>query len=208
MDQYLGSNKLATYLHPNSNGTFLELKNDSIKPPSPNPSTLLQQNPSLIDLRAFNSLYQRLVETAPSSSNTSPHKPFVTSSDLYIRMSPVSQIDYPNPSNGMFIPPSNPTTNINVDVTTSIKISSSITSPPINITSDPDSNFSTPIPNPTVQHNSNSSFDLRMSKDLSDNSLSTAHRDNNDYTSNYKLSSKFQRFYMYFFLNIIFRFYY
>jgi hypothetical protein len=114
-------------------------------------------------------------------------------------MSPVSQIDYPNPSNGMFVPPSNPTTNINVDVTTSIKISSSLTSPPINLANDSNSKFSTPISSPTVQHIPNSSLDLCMSKDLSNNSHSTSHRDDNDYTSNYKLSSKFQRFHMYFF---------
>jgi hypothetical protein len=193
MDQYLGSNKLATYFRSNSNSTYLELKSESIKPPSPNPSTLLQQSPSLIDLRAFNSLYHRLVETSPSSSNTSSHKPFVTSSDLYIRMSPISQIDYLNPSNGMFIPPSNPTesnckTNLNVDVTTSIKISSSLTTPPMNSTSDCHTNVPTPIPN--------SPLDLRRSKDLSDKQHS---RDDNDYTSNYKLSSKLKKCHLFIF---------
>jgi len=75
MDQYIGSNKLATYLHPNSSDPFIEIKTESSKPPSPD----------LIDIRAFNSYYQQLVETSSSSSssssNISSHKPFVSSSE-------------------------------------------------------------------------------------------------------------------------------
>jgi hypothetical protein len=74
MDQYIGSNKLATYLHPNSSDPFSEIKTESIKSPSPD----------LIDIREFNSYYQQLVETSSSSSssNISSHKPFVSSSDF------------------------------------------------------------------------------------------------------------------------------
>jgi len=74
MDQYIGSNKLATYLHPNSSDPFSEIKTECIKPSSPD----------LIDIREFNSYYQQLVETSSSSSssNISSHKPFVSSSDF------------------------------------------------------------------------------------------------------------------------------
>lgn len=93
MDQSVGSNKLATYLHPGPSGPFLELKNEPMKPPSASTSALLQHNPSLIDLVAFNSLCQRLVENN-STPNTSPYKPFVTPSDLYFCIPPITENDY------------------------------------------------------------------------------------------------------------------
>ncbi|CAF4243006.1 unnamed protein product, partial [Adineta steineri] len=103
MNQYINPNKLVTYLHSNSTDTFLDLKSESIESPSSNASTLLQQNSSLIDLCAFNSLYQRLVETSPSSSDTSTYDTFITSSDLSNRIPLISQIDQPIHSNGIDI---------------------------------------------------------------------------------------------------------
>ena len=92
MDQYIGSHKLATYLHPGPSGPFLELKSEPMKPPSPSTSALLQHNPSLIDLCTFNSLCQRLVENN-STPSTSPYKPFVSPSDLYFCIPPKTQTD-------------------------------------------------------------------------------------------------------------------
>jgi hypothetical protein len=85
MDQYIGSNKLTTYLHPNSTDSF-ELKTEPIKSPSSN-------NSNLFDISTFDSFYQQLDESSPSSSS---HKSFGISSDLYVRMSPISKIDYSN----------------------------------------------------------------------------------------------------------------
>jgi hypothetical protein len=89
MDQYIGSNKLTTYLNPNSTDPF-ELKTEPGKVPSTNSSDLL-------DICVLNSFYQQLVET--SSSNTSSHKSVVPTSNLCIQMPPVSHVNYPNHSN-------------------------------------------------------------------------------------------------------------
>lgn len=86
MDQDIGSNKLTTYLHPNSTDLFVELKREPIKPPSSD----------LIDIDTYNSFYQRLIETI--SSDSSSDKSFTDSS---VQMAPVSQINYPNHSNRM-----------------------------------------------------------------------------------------------------------
>jgi hypothetical protein len=170
MDQYLGSNKLATYLHPNSTDPFLDLKSESIKSPSSD----------LIDICAFNSFDQRLIE--PSlSSNTSSNKSFISSSDLDSRMAPISQIDYSNHSNEMnFISSSNCEEN---DCKTNISTTSSSS--------------------PKVKHivKQNSSFDQYISNDFpkiilnKEECFLTSYQNDNDITSNYQLSSKKKNFF-------------
>jgi hypothetical protein len=170
-DQYIGSNKLATYLHPGPSGPFLELKNEPMKPPSPSTSALLQHNPSLIDLCAFNSLCQRLVETN-STPNTSPYKPFITPSDLYF-----------------CIPPDDYDTNIK-----SNPIPESTTSP-ISSVGDCSPNVSsyasTPYSSPKVKHllQQNSPLDLCVTKD-SPATMVNKHRLSNEYISTCELSGK------------------
>lgn len=93
MDQYIGSQKLATYLHPGPTGPFLEFNNEPLRPPSPSTSALLQHNPSLIDLCTFNSLCQRLVENS-STNPTSPYKPILTPSELFFTISPLNEPDF------------------------------------------------------------------------------------------------------------------
>lgn len=166
MDQYIGSNNLATYLHPDPTDPFLELKTEPIEPSSPS-------NPNLIDICAFNSFCQQLVETSPSSSNTSSHRPLVNSSDLYIQMPPVSQIDYSNHSNEMNIIPSSlpEENNYKTDISTSIS-------------------------SPNVKHivQQNSSFDQCLSNDLpkiiSNKQQQQLPINDDDIISNYQLSSK------------------
>ena len=96
MDQYIGTPKRATYLHPGPSGPFLELNNEPLKPPSPVTAALLQHNPSLLDICVFNSLCQRLVEnTSPTSSPS--YKPIVTPSDVPYTVSPISPPEYSQP---------------------------------------------------------------------------------------------------------------
>jgi hypothetical protein len=197
MNQYIETNKLAIYLHSISTDPFLELKPEPIKSPSSNTSTLVQQNFNLIDLCAFNSLYPRPVETSPSSSDTSSHKPFVTSSDLCIQIPQVSPPGYSNQSNGMFVSSSNSTEN-NFDLPTSIKTSSDPITIQVSATNDNNSNTSTSLSNSKVKHivqqssPTNSSISQELSKVISykRHDLSTSHDNESDATLDYKLSSK------------------
>ncbi|CAF2410229.1 unnamed protein product [Rotaria sp. Silwood2] len=176
MDQYIGSPKLATYLHPGPSGPFLELNNEPVKPPSPSTSALLQHNPSLIDLCTFNSLCQRLVENS-STSNTSPYKPFVNPSDLYFCIPPMTQIDYSPPAND-----SNTKSNIISDSTTSPISSAGDCSPNVS------SYTSTPYSSPKVKNllQQNSPLDLCVTKDISTTTI--IHQNSSENISNYELS--------------------
>jgi hypothetical protein len=174
MDQYLGSHKLATYLHPGPSGPFLEFKNEPMKPPSPSTSALLQHNPSLIDLCTFNSLCQRLVETN-SAPNTSPYKPFVTPSELY------------------FCIPQLPETNCNPTSKPGPILES--TASPISSAGDCSPNVSscasTPYSSPKVKHilQQNSPIDLCVTKD-SPLTMINKHRTSNENISTCELSGK------------------
>jgi hypothetical protein len=189
MDQFVGSNKLATFLHPNPTDPFLELKTEPENLPSPSTSPLLQHNPSLIGFCTFNSLYQRLVEPS-SPSNTLSHKPFLTSSDLYFHMPPVSQISCSDHSNGMLIPSSNSVENNKPTV--SMSLSSNFATSPISLASE--SCPSTPVSNPQVNHITQqiSSNDPYVSQVIVNKChyLPTSCRNSSDNTSNYELSGK------------------
>jgi hypothetical protein len=152
MEQYCGTPKLATYLHPGPTGPFLELKNEPMKPPSPSTSALLQHNPSLIDLCTFNSICQRLVENS-STSNTSPYKPLVTPSDLFFCLPTMTQIDDSNETDTK--------PNIIPDTTASPISSAGECSPNVS------SCTSTPYSSPKVTHTlqQNSPLDLCVTKD-------------------------------------------
>ncbi|CAF1270697.1 unnamed protein product [Adineta steineri] len=203
MNQYINPNKLVTYLHSNSTDTFLDLKSESIESPSSNASTLLQQNSSLIDLCAFNSLYQRLVETSPSSSDTSTYDTFITSSDLSNRIPLISQIDQPIHSNGMFVPSLHSTdnrykTNNNKsDLATSINNSSISATVPLSPTYDKHSRIFLSTSNSSTRDivQQNSPYDSYLSNDLSKvisnkrYDLSMPHLNDNDNTLDYELSS-------------------
>jgi hypothetical protein len=172
MDQYLGSHKLATYLHPGPSGPFLEFKNEPVRPPSPSTSALLQHNPSLIDLCTFNSLCQRLVESN-STPNSSPYKPFVTPSDLYFCIPP-------------FEPPECNSTPKLVESTASPISSAGECSPNVS------SCASTPYSSPKVKHllQQNSPIDLCVTKD-SPLSMTNKHRTSNtENTSACELSGR------------------
>jgi hypothetical protein len=184
MDQFIGSHKLATYLHPGPSGPFLELKNEPVNPPSPSTSALLQHNPSLIDLCTFNSLYQRLAENSPSSNNTSPYKQFVTpSSDLYFSIPPMPQIECPQQSTNM------------PDTTASPISSAGECSPNVS------SCTSTPYSSPKVKHllQQNSPLDLCLTKDYTSEITkkhrpnASSHRDSNENISNCELSGKIKK---------------
>lgn len=151
MEPYIGSNKLATYLHPGPNGPFLEFQSEPLKPPSPKTSALRHHNPSLIDLSAFNCLCERLTHNN-SSPNSSPYKPFITPSDLLFCIPPL-------------LPPLNCPTNpklTNIPETTASPISSVDDCSP-NVSS----YDSTPYSSPKVKHvvQQNSPMDLCLNKD-------------------------------------------
>jgi len=186
MDQYIGSHKLATYLHPGPSGPFLELKNEPMKPPSPSTSALLQHNPSLIDLCTFNSLCQRLVENNPTP-NTSPYKPFITPSDLYFCIPPITQNDSSSPeTNG-----TDTKSNLIPESTASPISSVGDCSP--NVSSCP----STPYSSPKVKHflQQNSPLDLCVTKD-SPTSIINKHRPSNENISTCELSGKTKRIFL------------
>jgi hypothetical protein len=172
MDQYHGSHKLATYLHPGPSGPFLEFKNEPMKPPSPSTSALLQHNPSLIDLCTFNSLCQRLVENN-STPNSSPYKPFITPSELCFCIPSLTETDY-NP-----IP----------------KLAESTTSP-ISSVGDCSPNVSscasTPYSSPKVKHlfQQNSPIDLCVTKESPLTMINKHRTSNNENTSTCELSGK------------------
>jgi hypothetical protein len=193
MDQYIGSHKLATYLHPGPSGPFLELKNEPMKPPSPSTSALLQHNPSLIDLCTFNSLCQRLVENNPTP-NTSPYKPFVTPSDLYFCIPPITQNDSSPETNG-----TDTKSNLIPESTTSPISSAGDCSP--NVSSCP----STPYSSPKVKHllQQNSPLDLCVIKD-SPTTIINKHRPSNENISTCELSGTKKKKRIFFFSNIYF----
>jgi hypothetical protein len=89
MDQYIGSNKLTTYLHPNSTDPF-ELKTEPENGTSTNSS-------NLIDICVLNSFYQQLVDTSPV--NTSSHKSLRPTSNVRIQMPRITHVNYPIHSN-------------------------------------------------------------------------------------------------------------
>jgi hypothetical protein len=195
MDQYIGSHKLATYLHPGPSGPFLELKNEPMKPPSPSTSALLQHNPSLIDLCTFNSLCQRLVENNPTP-NTSPYKALVTPSDLYFCIPPIKENNYsPPPMNDTNIK-SNPIP----ESTTSPISSVGDCSPNVS------SCVSTPYSSPKVKHliQQNSPLDLCVTKDSSSTILNK-NEQNNENISTCELSGKKNQKKKIFFLEIFFQ---
>ena len=177
MDQYIGSHKLATYLHPGPSGPFLELKNEPMKPPSPSTSALLQHNPSLIDLCTLNSLCQRFVENTPTS-NTSSYKPLVTPSDLYFCIEPMTQTD-----DSSEISDSNTKSNPIPDSTTSPISSVGDCSPNVS------SCTSTPYSSPKVRHvlQQNSPLDLCVTKDAS---ITIKQRHSTENKSNSELTGK------------------
>ena len=86
MDQSLGSDKVTTYLHPNSPNSF-ELKTESEKETTTNSS-------NLIDICVLNSFYQQLVDTTPT--NTSGHKTLLPTSNVRIQMPRITHVSYPN----------------------------------------------------------------------------------------------------------------
>lgn len=151
MDQVVKSQTLPTYLHPGPSGPFLELKSEPIKPPSPSTTALLQHNPSLIDLCAFNSLCQRLTETN-STPNTSPYKPLVTPSDLYFHI----------PENTCTTDINETKPNVVPDTVPSPISSAGECSPNVS------SCISTPYSSPKVKHliQQNSPLDLCVTKEL------------------------------------------
>lgn len=150
MEPYIGSHKLATYLHPGPSGPFLEFKSEPLKPPSPTTSALLHHNPSLIDLSTFNSLCERLTANNPTL-NSSPFKPFITPSDLLYCISPaLNHHIHPKLAN--------------IPETTTSPISSVADCSP-NVSS----YDSTPYSSPKAKHavRDNSPIDLCLNKDLS-----------------------------------------
>jgi hypothetical protein len=197
MDPYIGSNKLATYLHPGPSGPFLELKNEPMKPPSPSTSALLQHNPSLIDLCAFNSLCQRLVENNNSTPNTSPYKPFVTPSDLFFCIPPITQNnDCSSDSNSKINP-------IIPETTTSPISSAGDCSPNVS------SCVSTPYSSPKVKHllQQNSPLDLCVTKDSPTTAtMINKHRHSNENISTCELSGNKKKKTFVFLKNIFFLF--
>ena len=169
MDEYLGSHKLATYLHPGPTGPYLELKNEPMRPPSPATIALLQHNPSLIDLCTFNSLCKRIVESN-STPNSSPYKPFITPTDLSFCIPP---LDY------------NPLAKLPESTTSPIS-SAGDCSPNVS------SCASTPYSSPKVKHlfQQNSPIDLCVSKG-SPSTITNKHgTSNNDNTSTSEFSGK------------------
>ncbi len=177
MDQYCGSKKPATYLHPGPTGPFLELKNEPLRPPSPITAALLQHNPSLIEICTFNSICQRLVEST-STPNASPYKPFITPSDLYFFIPP---IDYS-------IPLTESKTNPLVESTTSPISSVGDCSPNVS------SCVSTPYSSPKVKQSlqQNSPLDLCVSKDAI-SIVNTKHQPTNENISTCQLSGRIER---------------
>lgn len=174
MDQYIGSHKLATYLHPGPSGPFLEMKSEPLRPPSPCTSALLQHNPSLIDLCTFNCLCQRIAESN-ASSNSSPYKPFLNPSDLLFCIQPLpspSIVDYPKINS---IP----------EATTSPISSAGDCSPNVS------SNSSTPHSSPKLKHliQENSPIDLCLNKDSSTSNHTRIVNDNHS-TTEKKISGK------------------
>jgi hypothetical protein len=182
MDQYIGSHKLATYLHPGPSGPFLELKNEPMKPPSPSTSALLQHNPSLIDLCTLNSLCQRFVENTPTS-NTSPYKPFVTPSDLFFCLPSMTQTDTSPEIND-----SNTKSNLVPDSTASPISSAGDCSPNVS------SCTSTPYSSPKVKHvlQQNSPLDLCVTKDAS-SPITIKHRHSTETKFNSELTGKIKQ---------------
>ncbi len=195
MDQFLGSHKLATYLHPGPSGPFLEFTHEPLKPPSPLTKALLQNNPSLLDICTFNCLCQRLVETSSSSSsnnNTSPYKPFVNPSELLFCMPPpINAPGFPSHPHGMFHTPSfvdlDPKIRVSPVRTTSIDIPYIPPLPntsPISSAGDCSPNVSssssTPTSSPSKQHYP---LDLCVVKDSS-------HRNSTEKNSNCERSGK------------------
>ncbi|CAF4846049.1 unnamed protein product, partial [Rotaria sp. Silwood1] len=169
MHQFITSNKLVNYLHRSSSSSFLELEPASSKSPSSNTSILVQPSSSFIDYYSNNSLYQQLIESSPLSLNTSSSQQLITSLDLHMPMSPISENNYSNHS-------------------TSKKTSTLTTNDSIpNMSSSTSTSISKRKTKSIIQ--SKSSIDQCNSKDLSNKQhcLSTSHENINDYVANYKL---------------------
>ena len=179
MNPYFGSRKLETYLHPGPTGPFLEFNNEPMKPPSPSTSALLHHNPSLIDLCTFNSICQQLNENSStsSSSSSSSHKPYLTSSDLYFCIPPMSQYDSSHQTND-----SSAKSNLISDSTTSPISSVGDCSPNVS------SYGSTPYSSPKVINHiqQNSPLDLCISQD----SPTIIRNNNPNSRTSYELSGK------------------
>ncbi|CAF1340535.1 unnamed protein product [Adineta steineri] len=159
MDEYMGSHKLATYLHPGPSGPFLELKNEPMQPPSPGTTALRQHNPSLLDLCTLNCFCQRFVENTSSSnaSHTSPCKQLLSQSDVYFCIPSMTETDCSSEVNDS----NNTKSNVISDSTASPISSAGDCSP--NVSSCASSPNSSPKVKPVRQQNS--PLDLCVTKD-------------------------------------------
>ncbi|CAF3441956.1 unnamed protein product [Rotaria socialis] len=188
MNQCIKRNKFANYFQQSSSNSLTTLKSASKKAPISNTSILSEQNSCLVDFCSCDPLYQQLIENSSSSSsspsNTSSSMQFITSSNLHMQMPAISESNH---SNKIFTSSSNSTeidyknNNRKIDLAATIKI------PRITLMNSTNEHLpntsrviSTSIPDSEVILNKRHHF-------------STTHENNDDYTTNYKLSNFFIR---------------